>query len=50
MNLSLYYRLHHTLKKYHKFEYDEINTMYPWERDIKIMLINQDIEREETQK
>lgn len=46
MNLELYYRLDHTLKKYHGVEYNEINNMYPFERDIKIGLINLDLEQE----
>jgi hypothetical protein len=46
MNFGLYYKLNHNLQKFHQVDYKEINNMYPFERDIRIALINADLERE----
>jgi hypothetical protein len=46
VSLPLFYSINHSLHKHHGFSFEDINNMYPFERDINISLINADLSKE----
>ena len=47
MNLENYFKLNFALMQYHKYSLTEIENMIPWERDVYVGLLQQDLEDEE---
>ena len=47
MDLENYFRLNFALMQYHKYSLTEIENMMPWERDIYVALLQQQLEEEE---
>jgi hypothetical protein len=44
--MGLFYRINHSLHKHHGFTFEDINNMYPFERDLNIAMINADLSQE----
>ena len=45
-DLASYFKLNFALMQHHKYSLTEIENMMPWERDIYVGLLNQQIEEE----
>ena len=46
MDLESYFRLNFSLMQYHKYSLTEIESMIPWERDIYVELLLNEIREE----
>jgi len=46
MNLSEYYKLLFALVQHHKYSLNEVYEMYPFERDVFVMLLKEHIEEQ----
>jgi hypothetical protein len=46
MDLESYFKINFSLMQYHKYSLTEIENMIPWERDIYIALLQQQLEEE----
>ena len=46
IDLESYFKLNFALMQHHKYSLTEIENMMPWERDIYLGLLNQNIEEE----
>ena len=46
ISLESYFKLNFALMQHHKYSLTEIENMMPWERDIYVGLLNQNIEEE----
>ena len=47
MDLENYFRLNFALMQYHKYSLTEIENMMPWERDVYVALLQQQLQEEE---
>jgi len=47
MDLESYFKLNFAMMQYHKYSLTEIENMMPFERDIYVALLQQDLEEEE---
>lgn len=46
MNLVGYYQIIFNMKQHHNWSVEEIENMYPWEREVYVALLKQYIEEE----
>ena len=46
MDLESYYKINFALLQYHKYSLTEVENLIPWERDIYIGMLKQDLEDE----
>ena len=45
-SLEVYYKTNFSLIQYHKYSLTELENMIPWEREVCVTMLSQDIEEE----
>lgn len=47
LNIALYYQLNFSLMQHHKYSLSDLNSLYPYERDIYVALLADFLQRQE---
>lgn len=47
MDIALHYKINFNLNRYHKYSIEDLENMYPWERDITISMVQIEKKKEE---